>query len=252
MEGRKNVVFLGSRPVGYRCLSFLLFEQDKLGINLLGVLTDDDIRFNKDLSLISLCEDNDIPIIPSLEAMRKMEGIDILVSVQYHEILKQPDLAVAQDIAVNLHMAPLPEYRGCNQFSFAILNGDDTFGTTIHRMDTSIDGGDLLFESRFPIPHGCYVNELVELTTDKSVELFKDAFPKLVRGEYKPITQEELKKTRKSSFHLRKEISEIKQIDLSWDAEKIERHVRATLMPGFEPPYTLVDGKKIYFTKNYS
>ena len=39
--------------------------------------------------------------------------------------------------------------------------------------------------------------------------------------------------------------NEAKIIDLNWPEEKIWRHIRATSMPGFPPPYTVVNGLKI-------
>jgi len=61
--------------------------------------------------------------------------------------------------------------------------------------------------------------------------------------------QTTLEAERGSSIHFRAEIAALKSIDLSWPAEKIGRHIRATSMPGFEPPYTMVGGKKIYFSQ---
>jgi methionyl-tRNA formyltransferase len=242
----KRILFLGSKPIGYRCLQLLADEKDKLGIEIAGVLTSDNTRFGRTFSVKELAEERKLPLFDSLSVLASLEDIDILLSIQYHEILKKEHISVAKQIAVNLHMAPLPEYRGCNQFSFAIVNDDKEFGTTIHKMEPGIDNGDVLFESRFPVPAGCFVNELVELTTERSFELFKKNIKNIVDGSYTLTPQSELAKTRKSSFHLRKDIQTIKKIDLGWPAEKIDRHLRATCMPGFEPPYAEVAGRKIY------
>jgi hypothetical protein len=50
---------------------------------------------------------------------------------------------------------------------------------------------------------------------------------------------------RKKGFHLRNEINEAKKLDLSWPKDKVERHIRATAMPGFEGPYFMIGDKKI-------
>ncbi|MBK8684503.1 MAG: hypothetical protein IPN26_05660 [Bacteroidetes bacterium] len=76
--------------------------------------------------------------------------MDFLISVQYHQILNERHIQKARTLAINLHMAPLPEYRGCNQFSFAILDQYPEFGTTLHVMDERIDHGDILFEKDSP------------------------------------------------------------------------------------------------------
>lgn len=77
--------------------------------------------------------------------------ISFIVCNIVEEILNAEHIGHAKNIALNLHMAPLPEYRGCNQFSFAIADNKKEFGTTIHKMDTGIDHGNILFEKRFPI-----------------------------------------------------------------------------------------------------
>src|ERR1022692_1801986 len=247
----KNILFLGSKPIGYRCLQHIIYNRDKLKVNITGVLTNDNLRFDKSLSVKRLCEENEIQIFEKLDDILALQNIDFIISVQYHEILKKNHISVAREIAINLHMAPLPEYRGCNQFSFAIINGEKEFGTTIHRLEEGIDNGDVLFESRFPVPEKCFVNELVQFTTEKSTLLFEQSFPDIISGNYTLISQAELSKKRKTGIHYRKDINAVKQIDLSWTEDKIESHIRATLMPGFEPPYTFIGEKKIYFTFNF-
>ena len=110
--------------------------------------------------------------------------------------------------------------------------------------------GDILFEKRFPIPGDCWVNELYELTFKKSVELFHESLPDIISGKYKLKPQKSFLNNRKTSLHFRKEIEKLKKIDLSWNKEKIEKHIRATFMPGFEPPYTIINNKKVYFGKD--
>ena len=61
-------------------------------------------------------------------------------------------------------MAPLPEYKGCNQFSFAIIDEVNEFGTTIHEIEASIDSGPIIAEKRFFINNNLWVKDLYELT----------------------------------------------------------------------------------------
>ena len=146
-------------------------------------------------------------------------------------------------------MAPLPEYRGSNQFSYAIIDGKTEFGTTIHRIDTRIDHGDILFQERFPIPEKCWVDELYALTYDASIKLFMSSLGDILAGNYTALPQAAIEAQYGTSLHYRNEIVMLKQIDLSWGQEQIERHIRATSMPGFELPYCIIDGKKIHFTR---
>ena len=143
---RQKILFLGSKPIGYYCLKHLIEHQDALNIDIQGILTNDNPRFNPDLSIGTLALEHQIPLIVKEDDMPET---DYIISVQYHNILTKQQIAKAKKLAVNLHMAPLPEYRGCNQFSFAIVDRAKEFGTTLHVMDEGIDHGDLLFENRF-------------------------------------------------------------------------------------------------------
>lgn len=189
-----------------------------------------------------LAEANGLPMIEDLETAPEC---DLLISVQYHLILKARHLAKAGKEAVNLHLAPLPEYRGCNQFSLAILNEDRTFGVSLHRMDEGADSGDILFESHFPLEPGMWVSDVVERANAKGEAVFEASLPALVAGDHTPVPQSTLVAERGTRLCLRKEIDAMKVIDLDWDAERIARTVRATSMPGFPPPYAVVDGIRL-------
>lgn len=245
----KSVVFLGSKPIGYACLEHLIQKQNELSITLCGVLTNDNQRFDPELSLLKLAQDHHLPVIENPD---QIPDCDFLISVQYHQILKKQHIEKARHLAINLHMAPLPEYRGCNQFSFALLDQKKEFGTTLHVMDERIDHGDILAEKRFPIPQRCWVETLYQLTHEASVQLFEEHIAGILGGEVTGIAQEHYLKARGSQLHYRNEINSIKHIQLDWPEEKIDRHIRATYMPGFEPPYTFIQGEKIYLSRTWS
>ena len=239
----KKVVFLGSKPIGYVCLEYLIACKDDLNIEISGLLTHSRKEFGNAHDLNVLAGEHGVPIIDDLSDLPEC---DVIYSVQYNQILKQQHIDKARQIAVNLHMAPLPEYRGTNQFSFAIIDKKEEFGATIHAIDSRIDHGDVIFQKRFPIPENCWVNDLYKLTYDASVNLFRQTLSHIVAGNYSPVPQQLLVARYGTQLHYRKEIADIKLIDLSWDKEKIERHIRATSMPGFEPPFFFLDGKKIH------
>lgn len=237
---------MGTKEIGASCLSHLIHSRLKLGTEIIGVLTNDRKIGSCELSVSELAVQNKIPIIKGLNEFLALDNIDIVISVQYHEILKKVHLEKASFLNVNLHMGPLPEYRGCNQFSFAILNNDSEFGTTVHVMDDGIDSGDIIVERRFPIPPDCFVDQLYEKTFRESVSLFKECLPNLISGKFERTPQSNIK-DKKCEIHYRKEIHRIKKILPSWDSAKIFRHIRATAMPGFTPPQLSIGERKIKF-----
>ncbi len=240
-----SIVFLGSKPIGYHCLEYLIRQGKLFDLHIAAVATRQRQEFGDGYDLKALAEKNDIPLIDSLE---QLPDCDIIYSVQHHQLLKARHIGKAAQIAVNLHLAPLPEYRGCNQFSFAIMDGAEEFGVTIHEMDAWIDHGAILFEKRFAVPPQCWVSELYELSIHNAIELFKESLPDLLKGTYRKTHQHMLEKERGTALHYRKEIDDLKVIDLNAPEDEISRRIRATYMPGFEPPYCIVGGKKLFFT----
>lgn len=237
----KKVVFLGSKNIGLECLKILYNNQIKLNYEIVGVLSNPSNQSIKNYAL-----DHNLIYITSLQDYLYLEDVDICISVQYHKILKKIHINKANDLTINLHMAPLPEYRGCNQFSMAILEEKNIFGTTIHKIDKGIDSGDILFESRFKIPKNCFIEDLYSLTYKKSLQLFKKSLPKIIKMKFVSIPQKKLSKVRGTSIHYRKEIDSLKKISLSWNKNKIEKYIRALSMDGFTPPYIEIKGKKIF------
>ena len=240
----KKVIFLGAKQVGYECFSFLVDNAAANNYEVAGLITNSGIkRYGSGADLREIAAKANVPVLNDLASLQQID-YDILISVQYHEILKKEHIETAKEIAVNLHMAPLPEYRGCNQFTFAIIDGVEEFGTTIHQMTPGIDSGDIIFERRFAVDDNVFVEQLYNKTYEETILLFKESLPKLVSGDYTLQPQSNYT-DRKKGFHLRNEINEAKKLDLSWPKDKVERHIRATAMPGFEGPYFMIGDKKI-------
>src|SRR5690606_667997 len=241
-----QIVFLGAKKVGYECLQFIEAQQEKLNFEITAVLSKSNPALDGQFAVSDFAQ---IKKIPVLETLDELPNCDLILSVQYHEILKPEHLSKARKAAINLHMAPLPEYRGANQFTMAILENKEEFGATLHLMDEKIDHGGILAETRFAIPPNCWVEDLYQLTEKESIELLKREWKKIIQNKIRTKSQERRIKKFGSSFHYKKEVQSLKIIDLDWEAEKVERHIRATCMPGFEPPYCLIDQKKVYFTR---
>lgn len=74
---------------------------------------------------------------------------DFVLSVLWPEIIR-PD-ALERCPHLNIHPAPLPEYRGCNSYAHAIINGETEYGVTLHYMNEGVDTGPIIDSPRFPI-----------------------------------------------------------------------------------------------------
>jgi len=247
----RSLAFLGSKEIGTYCLDHLLRHGDTYEIDVVAVMSNGRQLGTEKTSVLSLAQSHNIPILSELDDLLELPSLDFIVSVQYHEILRHRHIEKAEKLAINLHMAPLPEYRGSNQFSFAILHNRKEFGTTLHQLEPGVDDGAIIAERRFNIPVEATAKTLYERTLHESKMLFDEQIGRILGGRFTLIPQHFLVEERGTEFHYRKEIEQIKQIDLSWPEEKIDRHIRATWFPPFEPPYAMRNGEKISLTPDW-
>src|SRR6266511_3222814 len=74
---------------------------------------------------------------------------DCVVISSYNRILP-PDLLGLSKF-INVHYAPLPKYRGRANVNWAIINGEEVTGISIHLVSPGLDAGNILFQEIIPI-----------------------------------------------------------------------------------------------------
>jgi peptidoglycan/xylan/chitin deacetylase (PgdA/CDA1 family) len=97
------------------------------------------------------------PVIPvgslnsplAAETLRGL-GADLGIVVGTR-ILKRSTFGVPRLGSVNLHEGAVPEYRGMPPGFWEIFNGEKQAAVTVHFVDDTLDTGDIVAESRFPI-----------------------------------------------------------------------------------------------------
>ena len=75
-------------------------------------------------------------------------GIDVILSFQ-HQIFKGDLLSVPHIACLNCHPAKLPDYRGVKPIFWAMLDGVEEFGVTVHTMTSEIDKGYIVAQRLF-------------------------------------------------------------------------------------------------------
>lgn len=74
-------------------------------------------------------------------------------------------LLEAYDV-LNLHLAPLPRYRGRHPLPWALINGERRFGVTIHAMTEAWDAGPIWWQRAIAVDDGSSVRELRQRLLD--------------------------------------------------------------------------------------
>lgn len=76
---------------------------------------------------------------------------DLILSIQHPRILSSSAINNVNGNAFNLHLAPLPRFRGWNGASHAIVEQFNRFGVTLHTMTNRIDLGLIVDSEEFAI-----------------------------------------------------------------------------------------------------
>ena len=88
-----------------------------------------------------------------LDELRRLE-VDLIVSLNTPQKLKAPLLALPAHGCINVHFGMLPRYRGILPIFYALMNGEPSFGVTVHVMDEQLDNGDIIAQRAVPIGPG--------------------------------------------------------------------------------------------------
>ena len=123
----------------------------------------------------------------------------------------------------------MPGFRGAGAFSWAIINNEKETGITLHKIDSSIDHGDIIKIRKFPINDNDTAYNLFKKGEEIISQMFKDWFKKIITGDYKVFKQDK----KKSHIYYRKDLDKVKDLT---------NYVRALTFPGKESAY--------YYNKN--
>lgn len=110
------------------------------------------------LKIDELVEKYQIPIydtqdINSEETIKILKNWDpdIVVSINFDQILKKEVICIAKQATLNVHPSILSKHRGVMPDFWSLLNEESTTGVTIHHLIEKLDAGDIIAEEQFPI-----------------------------------------------------------------------------------------------------
>jgi len=77
--------------------------------------------------------------------------VELVVLAGFMRILKAPMLEAFPKRIINIHPSLLPKFPGLEAWKQALLAGEKVTGCTVHLVDASIDGGDIIDQRGVPI-----------------------------------------------------------------------------------------------------
>jgi methionyl-tRNA formyltransferase len=136
-------------------------------------------------SLIDWCVSNDVPFVASGKvddipgAVAEHWRVDVAFSSAYDRIIKPWFIDKCGRI-LNLHNSPLPRYRGMAPINWALKNGEDLHGATIHEITPGIDDGPIIAQVLYSIyPDHDEVHDVFCRSIPFGFAMFTETMPNL-------------------------------------------------------------------------
>lgn len=116
-----------------------------------------------------------------LDELRRL-NVDVIVSLNTPQKLKAPLLALPAHGCINVHFGMLPRYRGILPIFYALMNGEPSFGVTVHMMDAQLDNGDIIAQRAVAIEPGDDLETLYPKGFATASALLDDALQAIEAG----------------------------------------------------------------------
>jgi methionyl-tRNA formyltransferase len=161
---------------------------------------------------------------------------DVAVVVAYGKLIPKEVFDFPKYKTLNLHASLLPKYRGAAPIHRAIMAGEKITGNTIMLINEGLDSGDILSQQEEPIYESDNIVTLSERLAKNGSELLAETLKRWVKGEIKPIPQNDKEATYAPPI-LKSEY----RICWKAEAESVRDRIRAL----YPSAYTAFNGKRI-------
>lgn len=166
---------------------------------------------------------------------------DLVVTAAYGRLIKKHQLSMPEKGWINVHFSVLPKWRGAAPVQFSILNGDETSGITVFKLDTGLDTGPVYASLEHDLKGDETSGELLETLSELAIQPLEESLHKITLGiDPTPQSADGISLAPKVS----KNDGQINWFDSN---TSIERRVRAlSPWPG---AWSRLDGKQIHIVE---
>jgi methionyl-tRNA formyltransferase len=226
-----TVLLLGRGPTALSALEALVANFQVAGL----------FRDQEDDEVVQRARSLGVPVLSDLSIAAVERAVDeiqpnCVVVSSYDRIL--PGRVLGRCRFVNVHYAPLPEYRGRANVNWAIINGESDTAVTIHVMAPGLDAGNVLYQQRVPIGPDDTIGDLYLRLNDVQRQVLADTVARYIAG-YEGVPQQEDDATYGCT-----RIPDDGEINWASPTREIYALIRA-LGPPYPGAYTFLDGGRL-------
>lgn len=244
---KPSVVFFGSGPVA--AASLRLLAQD---FAIEAVITKPKPPGHRsEVPVLGAAKELKLPVFTAANKQELDQLFDSKPFAAQLAVLIDFGIIVSQKVIdyfplgiINSHFSILPQWRGADPITFAVLSGQNTTGVSLMLLVKAMDEGPLLAYGEYSMPAGITTPQLTDELIKLSQALLKDVVPKYIAGELQPTAQTATKQAVSYSHKLAKADG---VVDWAKPADQIEREVRA--YAGWPKSQAKIFGHDVIITK---
>jgi methionyl-tRNA formyltransferase len=196
-QAETKVAFLGSKGLGYACLT-RMHEMAPGAIRAVFTVDDaGDARSRLD-DFRSFCAQNDLELHICQSGQEAEQALvdlapDIGFVICWYWLLPPRVLDACQRGYIGVHPSLLPKYRGGAPLVWSIMNNEPEVGFSVFSLAEGMDTGDIWHQHRTPLTDDMGIGELAAAFESETVAYFEQNYLPILRGEVTPQPQDHAK-----------------------------------------------------------
>ena len=135
---------------------------------------------------LNIVEGNDINSKSFVEYVKSLKP-DLLVSIACPQIIRNELIITSQYGAINLHGGYLPDFAGVFTPFWNLYKSSPYAGCTVHWINESIDGGDIIKRASFPISAKMSMLEIYDQISSHGIILLAESIESISNGTAETI-----------------------------------------------------------------
>ncbi len=218
-----SIVFFGSGPVAAASLA-LLKQQFYIEAVVTKATTYREMQsVDEGLKVHTVSDKKDLDALFTTEKFDSSLGI----LIDFGIIVSNKIINYFEHRIINSHFSLLPELRGADPISFAILEGRQKTGVSLMVLVEAMDEGPIIKTEQYPLLGNETTPHLTESLVKLSYKLLTESISQYVDGELLPVEQEIIMaKHGLTTSYTRKLLKSDGLLDWTKSAEVLEREVR--------------------------
>tara|TARA_Y100000004_G_scaffold25826_1_gene26117 strand:+ start:1981 stop:2691 length:711 start_codon:yes stop_codon:yes gene_type:complete len=231
----KRIALLGSRDISVEILKWIVEQND---CEIVGVVAPpfkgwwDDKLADTSVKL-GIDTFDDIQNVIDLNP-------DVIFSINYWKLISEEHINSVNGNIINLHHSYRLKYRGRYSTSWAIANGEDYHGTTLHYITPKLDDGPIIESYKCVIKDTDTAEDLFNRVELLALRMFKDTYKKIIEDKVVDFIEPE-----PNPYYYDIDSNKDLEIEYGKPFNKVYDFVRAWSFKDRPRPYFKHNGKRI-------